>query len=111
MSTLLIVLLVIACIMVITAVLLQPAKGGTATAFGGSSQSLFGSTGATSFLFKITMWGAAFIMFACLMLSILSIRSNQKSVIDTNAVPMPVPAPIAPVTPPAAAPIAPTSTK
>lgn len=94
MSTLLVVLLVITCIVVNVAILLQPAKGGTGGTFGGSSQSLFGSAGATSFLFKTTMWGGAFIMVACLALSMIRIREDKRSVIDMGA-----PVPAAPVAP------------
>ena len=109
MHTLLIVLLVIACIIVNVCILLQPAKGGAGGSFGGSSQSLFGSAGATSFLFKVTMWGGAFIMFACLALSMMRVRDDKRSVIDMSA---PISAaPALPGTAPAqpAAPAAPTN--
>lgn len=104
MTTFLTLLLVLACLIVLTCVLLQPAKGGAA--FGtGSSQSLFGSGGATSFLFKLTMWGAAFIMATCLALAILHAKQNRSSVIDlapSAEVPPVTGAPVATEVPPTA---------
>lgn len=75
----------IACLLVVASVLLQPAKGGTSAFGAGSAQSLFGSTGATTFLFKIAMWGGFFIMATCLTLSILRSHQAHESVIDLNA--------------------------
>lgn len=85
MTTLLTVLLVIACFLVVAAVLLQPAKGGTSAFGAGSAQSLFGSNGATTFLFKIAMWGGFFIMATCLTLSIIRSHQSRESVIDLGA--------------------------
>ena len=114
MTTLLTVILVITCVLVIASVLLQPAKGGTATAFGGSSQSLFGSTGATTFLFKTSMWGGIVIMAICLLRTILRVRENKQSVVDMTA-PVPSAAQTVPAAPlptqaaPTPAPEAPTT--
>lgn len=53
---------VIACAL-IGLVLLQPSQGGMGAMGSGASQTVFGSQGATSFLFKLTAWIAA-IFFA-----------------------------------------------
>lgn len=110
MTTLLTVILIITCFVVIASVLLQPAKGGNATAFGGSSQSLFGSTGATTFLFKAAMYGGILIMAICLLLSIIKIRENKRSVLDLSGPVTAAPTiPAAPLAAPQApAPAAPT---
>ena len=66
-------------------VLLQDPKGGAAGIFGGGgggSQSLFGSTGATSFLNKATKWLAIF--FAVTSISLVAILNKRSdSVLDT----------------------------
>lgn len=82
MTTLFTVLMTLACLILVTAVLLQPSKGGAA--LGGSAQSVFGSSGATSFLFKITMWMAAFIMISSIFLSRHRIQESRKSVINAT---------------------------
>jgi preprotein translocase subunit SecG len=62
--TIIILLHVLVCIALILIVLLQTGKGADmGAAFGGSSQTVFGSTGATSFLTKVT--AAAAIIFMC----------------------------------------------
>ena len=83
MTTLFTVLQILACLILITAVLLQPSKGGAA--LGGSAQSVFGSSGATSFLFKITMWMAFFIMASSIYLSHYRIQESRRSVINATA--------------------------
>lgn len=108
MTTLLTVLLIITCFLVVASVLLQPAKGGTSAFGAGSAQSLFGSTGATTFLFKIAMWGGVFIMTVCLALSIIRSHQSRESVVDLNALPPPAQnattAPTDPAAPPATTP-------
>jgi preprotein translocase subunit SecG len=101
MTTVISILLVLASLIVVVAILLQPAKAG-ASALGGSSQSVFGSTGGTTFLFRVTMWTAAFIMAACLFLGWYKIRNNKSSVIDGALVIPPVSAPATSGTVPAA---------
>lgn len=90
MSILLIVIHVIVCIALIMIVLLQTGKGADmGAAFGGgSSQTLFGSTGASTFLSKATTVAAIVFMLTSLTLAYVSGGKAAKSVV-TNA-----PAPI-----------------
>ena len=58
-------------------VLLQTGRGaGIGAAFGGSSQTVFGSTGATPFLAKLTAAAAVLFMVTSLTLSILGHRGG-----------------------------------
>jgi preprotein translocase subunit SecG len=98
MSTLVTVLQVIACFLIIAFVLLQPSKG-DATVLGGSSQSVFGSTGGTTILFRGTMWLAAFVMASSLFMAWYRANDSRKSIIDASSV---VAEPIAPAVPPVA---------
>ena len=70
MHILLIIFHVLTCFILIGTVLLQSGKGAeTGAAFGGSSQTLFGSRGATPFLSKLTMGVAIFYMITSLTLT------------------------------------------
>lgn len=63
---------VIACISLILIVLLQKGKGASmGAAFGGSSQTIFGSTGAAPFLSKLTAAAAIVFMFTSLILALM----------------------------------------
>jgi len=76
MSTIVIVVHIIVCLALICIVLLQHGKGaGIGAAFGGSSQTVFGSTGAAPFLAKLT--AAAAILFMCTSLA-LTFFTRQK---------------------------------
>ena len=76
MSALVIVLHIVVCLALICIVLLQHGKGaGIGAAFGGSSQTVFGSTGAAPFLAKLT--AAAAILFMCTSLA-LTFFTRQK---------------------------------
>jgi|UniRef100_A0A7C3SI27 preprotein translocase subunit SecG len=76
MNTILVILHVIVCLALIFIVLLQHGKGaGIGAAFGGSSQTVFGSTGAAPFLAKLT--AAAAILFMCTSLA-LTFFTKQK---------------------------------
>jgi len=103
MEIFLTVLMVLCAVIIVVSILLQPAKGGGISALGGSSQSVFGSTGGTTFLFRVALYGGFFLMGASLLLSRINVNESRKSVIDVS-----VPAP-APFTSPAA-PAAPTNT-
>jgi len=83
MLTLITVLQVIACVLVIAFVLLQPAKGGSF--FTGSTEGVFGSSGGTTFLFRATMWLVAFLMISCLYVSRVKVKSSQDSIITMPA--------------------------
>lgn len=91
MITLLAVIHVLIAVLLVIFVLLQDSKGGAMGVFGGgSSNSFFGSTGATNFLVKATRWLAVGFAISCLTLTYVSTRRNT-SVLD-NAVIPPTPA-------------------
>ena len=87
MITLLAVIHIIACLGLITLVLLQDSKGGGVFTSQATSNSVLGAGGATSLAQTMTKVIATLFAVTCVGLSILSARS-EKSVIDT----MPVPA-------------------
>lgn len=88
-----VILHVTVCIALILIVLLQKGKGASiGAAFGGSSQTVFGSTGATSFLHKVTVGAAVIFMITSLMLAFLFGRGATTSVMEG------VEQPVAPVT-------------
>lgn len=90
MSLFIIVIHIVACIALIMIVLLQTGKGADmGAAFGGgSSQTLFGSTGASSFLGKATTGVAILFMLTSLILAYMSGDKSGKSIV------MDAPAPI-----------------
>jgi preprotein translocase subunit SecG len=96
MTIFLIILHVIVCIALILIVLLQTGKGADmGAAFGGgASQTLFGSTGGTTFLGKMTTAAAIVFMITSLGLAYLSghkvkssIMTDQKAPIEQKAAP------------------------
>jgi len=97
MITIITVVHVIVCLILIGVVLLQSGKGAEmGAAFGGSSQTIFGSRGSATFLSKLTVGAAILFMVTSLSLSILSrSRSVVSTVIDQTQeeVPSPVEAP------------------
>ena len=78
---------VIACLALIVIVLLQQGKGASmGAAFGGSSQTVFGSGGATPFLGKVTTIVAVVFMLTSLTLGFFSGRMGaSSSVVDQSA--------------------------
>lgn len=113
---------IVAAIAMIFFVLLQDSKGAVGGVFGGGgSQSVFGASGATNILAKITRWIAILFAITCLTLSYLSTR--QKSSVIDGYVPQNTPAsqapangaapttPQAPASQPSQAPAAPANTK
>ncbi|MFA5182917.1 MAG: preprotein translocase subunit SecG [Syntrophales bacterium] len=73
MHTLIIILHLIVCISLILVVLLQAGKGANMGAvFGGSSQTIFGSSGPGTFLGKVTTGIAVFFMLTSLVLSYMA---------------------------------------
>jgi preprotein translocase subunit SecG len=69
------------CLALILIVLLQKGKGASmGAAFGGSSQTVFGSAGASSFLQKITVAAAVIFMLTSLSLALLFGRGGSTSV-------------------------------
>jgi preprotein translocase subunit SecG len=83
MSLIIIVIHVIVCIALIMIVLLQTGKGADmGAAFGGgSSQTLFGSTGASTFLSKATTVAAVVFMLTSLILAYMSGDKGSKSIV------------------------------
>lgn len=93
METFVIVLQIITCLLVIALVLLQPSKGGSF--FTSSNQGVFGSSGGTTFLFRATMWCAAFLAASCIFLSWVKIKESGQSVVEVPSTNVPaVPAPV-----------------
>jgi preprotein translocase subunit SecG len=79
---------VVVCIALVMIVLLQKGKGASmGAAFGGSSQTVFGSTGATPFLGKITVAAAVIFMFTSLGLALLMGRGATSSLMKGVNVP------------------------
>ena len=71
------------CIALIMIVLLQRGKGADmGAAFGGSSQTVFGSGGATSFLQKVTTAAAIIFMLTSLSLSFFFGRVGTSSIME-----------------------------
>ena len=97
MSVLVIVLHIIVCIALIMIVLLQTGKGADmGAAFGGgSSQTLFGSTGAGTFLGKATTVAAVIFMLTSLTLAYMSGGQPSKSLMDDASAPVEQPTPTA----------------
>ena len=104
MSIVLIIIHIMVCIALIMIVLLQTGKGADmGAAFGGgSSQTLFGSTGASTFLSKATTGAAIIFMVTSLGLAYLSShRTAGESDVSDSPAPIESPAQPTPVTPPA----------
>ena len=123
MNVIVTILHVFVCIILILVVLLQAGKGANmGAAFGGSSQTVFGSSGAGTFLGKMTTIVAALFMITSLTLSYFSV-SKGPSVMDKaprSETKAPAQAPVAPpdagkaggaTIPPAAPPAAPEAKK
>ena len=84
MATLLVIIHVVCCIFLISIVLLQGGKGAEmGAAFGGSSQTIFGSRGASTFLSKLTTGSAIVFMLTSLVLSMVA--NKHSSVIKEGA--------------------------
>lgn len=102
MNALLTTIHVIVCIALIIIVLLQTGKGAEmGAAFGGSSQTLFGSRGAATFLSKLTTTAAIIFMLTSLVLGYMSTRRTSMSGSVIDNVKVPKPAATAPTTTPA----------
>ncbi len=108
MGTALIILHVVVCIALIMIVLLQTGKGADmGAAFGGgSSQTLFGSSGASTFLTKATTFAAVIFMLTSLTLAYRASHRASDSIIQDTRPPMEQP-----VVPPTPAPTPENSTQ
>jgi preprotein translocase subunit SecG len=107
MTTIMIIIHVVVSLALICIVLLQHGKGaGIGAAFGGSSQTVFGSTGAAPFLAKLTAAAAILFMVTSLGLTFLG-RQKEASVMQGAGRPAAT-QPAAPAQSAPAAPAAPT---
>lgn len=112
MTTFLTVLHVFTCVLLVLVVLIQSGKGAEISAsFGGSSQTVFGSSGGANFFTRFTAGAATIFMITSIALTIISSES-RKSIFEGAPAPtgqraMPTSqVPVAPTAP--AAPVAPT---
>ena len=81
MSTLIVIVHVVVCLMLIGIVLLQTGKGADmGAAFGGSSQALFGGAGPAPFLTRVTTIAAVVFMVTSLTLAYFSANVMEGSV-------------------------------
>jgi preprotein translocase subunit SecG len=88
MYTFLVVIHVLVSIMLIMVVLLQSGKGaGMGAAFGGGSQTLFGSRGQTTFMHKLTA-GTAF-LFMVLSVALATLSASGQSSLEEEEMPPP----------------------
>jgi preprotein translocase subunit SecG len=90
MTSAIIIIHILVCVALILIVLLQTGKGSDmGAAFGGGgSQTLFGSTGASTFLSKLTTAAAIVFMLTSLGLAYLSTHRSTGSVIDEAKTPI-----------------------
>lgn len=89
MYALLTILHISACFVLITVVLLQAGKGANmGAAFGGSSQTVFGSTGAGTFLGKLTAGVAVVFMLTSLTLTYMSAHRSSSSLMEQKKMPV-----------------------
>ena len=73
------------CVALVLIVLLQAGKGASiGAAFGGASQTIFGSPGAAGFLTKITTVAAILFMMTSIFLTILSTRRSSTVLEETR---------------------------
>ncbi len=83
MYTILVIIHTLACLALILIVLLQKGKGADmGAAFGGASQTLFGSSGGGTFLGKLTTGAAVVFMLTCLSLSYFAVGPSARSVME-----------------------------
>lgn len=91
MYTFLIIIHTVACMALIAVVLLQKGKGADmGAAFGGASQTLFGGSGGSTFMGKLTTGAAVLFMLTCLSLSYFTIKPDARSLMEEVEVEMPV---------------------
>jgi preprotein translocase subunit SecG len=84
----LVALYVFICFLLVVIVLIQSPRGGLGSAFGGSSDTVFG-TGTTSFLIKVTSILAAAFMFLTIVLAVISSKPStvvkKKGIMEEKA--------------------------
>jgi preprotein translocase subunit SecG len=85
MTAAVIIIHILACLGLILIVLLQTGKGANlGAAFGGSSNTVFGSAGAATFLGKLTTFVAVLFMITSLGLAVLSGKGTPPSVMENQ---------------------------
>jgi preprotein translocase subunit SecG len=103
--TIIVVVHVLVCIALILIVLLQAGKGAEmGAAFGGASQTIFGSAGAMGFLSKLTTIAAVIFMITSLLLTFSSTRKGSTIMKEKSAPTAPAAPPEIPAQPQAPAP-------
>lgn len=76
---------IIVSVLLIITVLLQPGKGDIGSVFGGTTESIFGASGAVPFLTKVTRILAVLFMVSSLSLGYFSAKSVRSSVVKEQA--------------------------
>jgi preprotein translocase subunit SecG len=90
--TILLIIHILACIFLVTVVLLQQGKGADVGAvFGGSSQTLFGTSGAGNLLTKLTSATAIIFMLTSLTLTYGAAKQTTRSIFDSAPKSAPAP--------------------
>jgi len=113
LSYLLYALFILACMVLVVVILLQPGKSGAGDLFSSSvSSTAFGPRGTASILSKITIGAAAAFMLIALMLSLPAVTGThsvlQSTAPEATPTPTPQPSPVAsPSTAATVAPVAP----
>jgi len=98
--TVIIVVHILVCVALILIVLLQAGKGAEmGAAFGGASQTIFGSAGAMGFLSKLTTVAAIIFMITSLLLTFSSARRASTVVKERPAPTVPSEMPVQPRVP------------
>ncbi len=98
MAALLSIIHILACVILILIVLLQAGKGANmGAAFGGSSQTVFGSSGAGTFLGKVTAAVAIIFMLTSISLTYTVTKRSTSSLMEKVPAPISQPAPVAPM--------------
>ncbi len=100
--TFLVILHIFICVFLVCVILLQPGKGDAGVTFGSSSQSIFGSKGASNFLTKTTTVCAVIFLVTSLVLTRNRMHEFTGSVIkDEPSAPTAPATPATPATSPA----------
>lgn len=90
--TFLVVLHIFICVFLVCVILLQPGKGDAGIGFGSSSQSIFGSKGASNFLTKTTTACAVLFLVTSFLLTRARMKEHTSSVIGNEPPPATAPA-------------------
>src|SRR3954463_6586350 len=98
MQTVISVIHVMTCVLLVLVVLIQSGKGAEISAsFGGSSQTVFGSSGGANFFTRFTATAAAIFMMTSIGLTVMG-SQNKKSLFE-GAAPAPITRPAQPAAP------------